>query len=284
MICGNRHQDSYLQKIDEFIRLLRESGIDVYIERRLATYLSQNGGNALEGCKVADEPPADARAAISIGGDGTFLRTARWIGRMEIPVLGINTGHLGFLANYTLEEAPSLVEMLLTESGVVERRTVLKVEADGIPEDIFPYALNEVAILKDETASMISVNLTLDNIFLADYLADGLVISTPTGSTGYNLSTGGPIVQPTLECLCISPIAPHTLTLRPMVVSGDSHLIAHTTSRAERYRVSLDGCSFVMKAGSEVRVSKADFTVSVMRRADSDFATTLRNKLLWGRR
>lgn len=284
IICGNRHQDRHLERIGEVISLLRTSGISVAVERRFAVYLRDAGGIILDDSEIADAPPKSAGAAISIGGDGTFLRTARWIGRIGIPVLGINTGHLGFLANYTLDETPSLVAMLLSGSGDIERRALLRLHGDNLPEDIFPYALNEVALLKDETSSMISVNVTLDDTFLADYLADGLLISTPTGSTGYNLSAGGPILQPTLDCLCLSPIAPHTLTLRPIVVSGESRLTALTTSRADRYRVSLDGCSFVMPAGSTVSISKADFEVKVIRRPDDNFPATLRNKLLWGQR
>lgn len=266
------------------IRLTLDAGISVAIERRFALYLQRNGYSLPETCRLVDTPVDGTTAAISIGGDGTFLRTARWVGQKNIPILGINTGHLGFLAGYTLQEAPSLIDMLIHGTGIIEKRNLLHVESPDIPADIFPYALNEVAILKDDTSSMISVHTELNGTFLADYLADGLLISTPTGSTGYNLSVGGPILQPTLHTVCIAPIAPHTLTLRPIVVAGDSVLRAVTTSRAEHYRVSLDGCSFVMDAGSSITVRMADFCISILRRADTDFATTLRNKLLWGQR
>lgn len=284
VICGNRHQDRYLPGIGRLLDLLRGSGIEICIERRFAEYLIDRGKIAVAPAEIVDEMPADSFAAISIGGDGTFLRTARWIGRSATPVLGINTGHLGFLANYDLDEAPSLVETLLTGDADIERRAVLHLTGEGLPDCIFPYALNEVALLKEDTSSMISVHLDVDSIFLADYMADGLIVSTPTGSTGYNLSAGGPILQPTLDCVCVSPVAPHTLTLRPIVLSGDSSLTARVSSRTSRYRVSLDGVSFVMTTGTDLTITKADFEARILRRPDDNFPSTLRHKLLWGQR
>lgn len=282
-ICGNCHQDNQVVRIGEFLRLLEESGPEHIVEGRFARYLSARGVEVPQD-RVSDVLPEDADIAISMGGDGTFLRTARMIGSREVPVLGINTGHLGFLANYTLDEADTLIGMLLSGSGSIERRMMLEVESESIPPDIQPYALNEVAILKDDTSSMISARIMIDGIFLAEYLADGLTVSTPTGSTGYNLSAGGPIIQPTLECLCISPIAPHTLTLRPIVVGGDSEITATAVSRASHYRVSLDGCSFVLPCGESFRMRKAGFSTLVVRRPDDNFPATLRKKLLWGQR
>ncbi|MDE6296186.1 MAG: NAD(+)/NADH kinase [Muribaculaceae bacterium] len=284
VICGNRHQDNYLPKINDMIRLMLDAGISVYIERRFADYMASMTPDILQRCRITDTPPPHTHVAVSIGGDGTFLRTARWIGRGGIPVLGINTGHLGFLAGYTLDEAPSLIDMLLNHTGIIEERIVLQVESPDIPADILPFALNEVAILKEDTSSMISVHLTLNDFLLADYMADGLIISTPTGSTGYNLAVGGPILQPTLQALSIAPIAPHTLTLRPIIIGSNSVLHAVTTSRATHYRVSLDGCSFVMTVGTSLTVRRADFSIRTLRRSDTDFAATLRNKLLWGQR
>lgn len=285
ILAGNRHQDGRIEDIKNLLGLLRSKGISICIERRFADYLSPMGV-VISDDEVVDSPDSGAQAAISIGGDGTFLRTARWIGCYQIPVLGINTGHLGFLAIYTPQEMEDLVEMLYAGHAVVEERTALMVEVDGECADPpeLPYALNEVAILKDETSSMINVNVNVEGHYLANYLADGLLISTPTGSTGYNLSAGGPILSPSLNVICITPVAPHTLTFRPFVVSGDEVITAFTTSRAEHYRVSLDGVSFLMKESSRIRIRKADFSPRVIRRLDDSFADTLRNKLLWGLR
>lgn len=284
LVCGHRHQDQYIPQIIELLGRLSAAGVFSWVERRFADYLAAAGVSFPAGCMIADAPVEDADAAISIGGDGTFLRAARWIGSLQIPILGVNTGHLGFLATYAISETPSLVDTLLSGDVDVESRTVLEITDPDMPEEIFPYALNDVAILKDDTSSMISVHLSLADIFLADYKADGLVVATPTGSTGYSLSAGGPIMQPTLDTLCISPIAPHTLTLRPMVVAGDSTLIALTRSRAGHYRVSLDGVSYVKDTGSSISIRKAPFKVNLMRRPSENFASTLRNKLLWGQR
>ena len=285
-IAGNTHQAGHLHNISRLLELLRRRGIRLAVERRFATYL-QSQSVTLSPHEICDLPPAEADAAISIGGDGTFLRTARWIGRLGTPVLGINTGHLGFLASYNPAEAESLTEMLYAGDADVEPRMALRVDVDPAEAHLLPplpYALNEVAILKEETASMINVHVSLASNFLADYLADGLLISTPTGSTGYNLSVGGPIIFPDLEVVCISPIAPPTLTARPVVASASDLITAVTTSRSSHYRVSLDGVSFVMPQGTSLTISRADFAPRIIRRRDDSFAATLRQKLLWGMR
>lgn len=284
IIAGNRHQDRFLSEIGQLLVLLFNKGITVCMERRFADYLiGQNV--ALDNVDIVDNPPVDAGAAISVGGDGTFLRTARWIGPLQIPVLGINTGHLGFLAAYTPAESADLVDMLYHGHAWIEDRTALKIDVGDCPNaPILPFALNEVAILKDDSSAMINVNVDIDGNYLADYLADGLLISTPTGSTGYNLSVGGPIIFPSLDVISLSPIAPHSLTLRPCVVNGDAVITARTTTREAHYRISLDGVSFRMLPNTEVKISRADFSPKVIRRRDDSFASTLRNKLLWGLR
>ena len=279
-LYGNSHQDPYLGEIAHLLNLLRRAGVHPAVEREFAAYL-QRSGITLADDEITTFPPPEAQAAISIGGDGTFLRTARWIGPLEIPVLGINTGHLGFLASYTPAESAELVGMLCGGDYLIESRMALRVDSPDLKLE-FPYALNEVAILKDETASMLNIHVDLDGQYLADYLADGLLISTPTGSTGYSLSVGGPIIFPGLDAICIAPIAPHTLTARPVVAGGCSRINACTTSRARRYRLSLDGVSFLLPVGSEVTVTRAGFSPRVIRRKDDSFASTLRRKLLWG--
>lgn len=159
---------------------------------------------------------------------------------------------------------------------------LLEVSGEDIPADFWPYALNEVALLKEDSSSMIRIRTEIDSHFLTEYQADGLLISTPTGSTGYNLSVGGPIMQPTLGCCVLSPVAPHSLTMRPLAVSSDSSIRTRTVSRAGHFRLSLDGRSFILKSGSEICVTKADFELPVLRRKGADFASTLRHKLHWG--
>lgn len=281
-IYGHTHQEDYLSNISHMLGLLRRRGIAIAIEQVFAGYLRRSGITIPEN-EIVSDPPAEAGAAISIGGDGTFLRTARWVGALQTPVLGINTGHLGFLASYNPSEAATLVDMLYEGDAVVEERLALKVDVgDACTAPGLPYALNEVAILKEDTSSMINVNVSLSGHYLADFLADGLLISTPTGSTGYSLSAGGPILFPDIDVICITPIAAHTLTARPIVAAGSSEIVARTTSRAERYRVSLDGVSFSMPVGSTLTIRRADISPRVIRRLDDSFAATLRHKLLWG--
>ncbi len=281
-VFGHRHQSERLPGVARLLDLLARSGMKVYVESAFRRYLMDEGVEAACRTLAWSSPREHVDVAVSIGGDGTFLRAARRLADSGIPLVGINTGHLGFLTQYTLEEAPQMVEMLRMGCGSVESRMLLRVDVPGMPDDVWPYALNEVAILKEETSSMISVAMHVDGRYLTDYQSDGLIVSTPTGSTAYNLAAGGPIIQPYLRCMVITPIAPHTLTLRPLVIGAASRLRAETTSRAARYRVSLDGVSFPLDCGTSVEISCAPFGVRVLLRPDADFAASLRHKLLWG--
>lgn len=228
--------------------------------------------------------PDASEIIVSVGGDGTFLRAAAWAGDSGTPIVGINAGHLGFLANYSADDISPLVEDIRADKLVCEPRELIKVKCKDLPSGFRPFALNEVAILKEDTSSMITVHTRLDDFFLNDYLADGLLISTSTGSTAYNLSAGGPIIQPGAGCWTISPIAPHTLTMRPLIVSSHSKIEACVSSRAENFRLSLDGRSITMRCGSPLEISKAPFNILCARRPGDNFASTLRKKLMWGRR
>lgn len=283
-IFGSRRQEAYLQQINILLNLLEKNGFDIAIHPHIYSYLSEQNIDFPACCYKSDTAPDYAKVALSIGGDGTFLRTAGWVGNRNIPILGINTGHLGFLAMCDIEEVETIVTDIIDDRFVVEQRSLLKIEAPYIPDNFWPYALNEIAILKQDTASMITVQTMVDDSFLTDYLADGLLISTPTGSTGYNMSVGGPILRPTLENWVLSPIAPHSLTMRPLVINSDATIKACTRSRAKTYRISADGRSFSLPCGSTITIRKAEFPILVMRRRDDNFASTLRNKLLWGTR
>ena len=282
-IYGNMYQEDYLKQLSEFLEALSQSDIKVEMESRFYNYLCRllPQEPQVDGVIVGSDFEADM--AISIGGDGTFLRTARWVGDKEIPILGINTGHLGYLADITVDEMIGAVEDLKNGLYKIETRSLIEVTSTRKEATIdWNYALNEVAILKQDTSSMISVATKVNDVDLATYLGDGLIIATPTGSTGYNLSVGGPIVEPTAPNWIISPIAAHSLTMRPLVV-GDSHeLTITTTSRATNYRVSLDGRSVTLPVGSTIKLRKAPFVTKVVQRTKHNFGETLRNKLLWG--
>lgn len=282
-VFGNAYQDPYLSQLKELFAKLADNAFVVDIERNFHDYLSQRIGD-FAFSKVVEIPSDDYALVLSIGGDGTFLHTAQWVGDRGLPILGINTGHLGFLSMYRLEETDDLIKSLINNDLTTEQRLLLQVVSSELPKDVWPYALNEIAILKQDTSSMISIRTEVNGFFLADYLGDGLVVSTPTGSTGYNLSAGGPIMQPTIDNCVLSPIAPHTLTMRPLVVSANSEIRAVTASRVDTYRLSLDGRSFSLPCETEITIRKAPFSISVMRHVNDNFAGTLRDKLHWGKR
>lgn len=282
-IFGNCYQEAHLAELASFFKALQCRNVWVEIDNTFYNYLS----------RVLPAPPPvndiihagedfHAAMAISIGGDGTFLHTAQWVGAKEIPILGINTGHLGYMADLRLADAEAWLDRILCGKFSIENRTMIEVRCDNAAFDIWPYALNEVAVLKQDTASMIDVEAYINDEYLANYLADGLVVATPTGSTGYNLSAGGPIVQPTAPIWCISPIAAHSLGMRPLVVGDDSVVTLTTTSRAASFRISLDGRYTSLPVGSTVTLQRAPFVTKMIKRNDHTFAETLRRKLLWG--
>lgn len=281
-VFGSDYQQEHVQHLSAIFRELARRNAWVAVEERFYQYL----------CRLLPEPPQvndvitgddfDAALVLSIGGDGTFLRTARCIGPREIPVLGINTGHLGYLADAAADEFASRMDDIFEGRFRIESRTMIAVtsNATDFPDNAF--ALNEVAIMKKDTSSMIDMEAWIDGAHLANYLADGLIVSTPTGSTGYNLSVGGPIVAPQAPVWVVSPIAAHSLSMRPLVVDDRSVVSVTTRSRSESYRVSLDGQSFSMSVGTTITMRRAPFVTKVVQSLGHRFVDTLRTKLLWG--
>lgn len=282
-IYGSRRQGEYVTRIARMLASLHDRGVSIVMHSKLYRHLRGEIPGEQPVDRVVGDEPFEADLAISLGGDGTFLRTARWVGAMEIPIVGVNTGHLGYLAAFSIDEVGSMVDDLLAGDFSTERRTLLKAEcADGTSLGNYPYALNEVAILKTEDASMITCTVNIDGASPARYQADGLIVSTPTGSTGYNLSVGGPVIEPTAAVLVLSPIAAHSLTMRPLVVSDSNRMTVETTCRSRSFLLSLDGNSQPLPAGTTVIIEKAPFATLVIQRRGHRFTDTLRNKLMWG--
>lgn len=281
-VFGSSASEEHILAAEALIATLRVESLRIAVEKKFASALSPAIFRGDVRC--VELPPEDTSMIISVGGDGTFLRAAEWSADSGIPVLGLNSGHLGYLTSYSTNEIPALAEDLLHDNLRPERRGLIQVSCKDMPREVWPYALNEVSFLKEDTSSMINVHTEVDGFWLTDYLADGLLISTPTGSTGYNLSVGGPILQPELDCWILSPVAPHTLTMRPLGISSRSEIRARVTSRADHFRLSLDGRSFILPCGSDITLRRAPFYVTVMRRKGDNFASTLRKKLLWGQR
>jgi NAD+ kinase len=224
----------------------------------------------------------DADYLLSLGGDGTLLETITHVGSQGIPILGINTGRLGFLATIAKEKLEESLELFFSKQFEIEERTLLQLRCN---ENIFNghnYALNEFAILRKDTSSMIAVKCFLDGQYLSTYWADGLMVSTPTGSTGYSLSCGGPVVMPQTKNFLITPVSPHNLNVRPLIIPDSSELTFSVESRDTGFLISLDSRSATLSHDVELKVGKAPFPVKLVRIQGNTFLDTLRNKLGWG--
>lgn len=227
--------------------------------------------------------------ALSIGGDGTFLTSAAVIGNKNIPILGVNCGHLGFLAEVQTQELNYILHKLLAGEYTIEQRSLLHLtvlDKEGNPRDTLimaPNALNEIAILKEGLSSMLSIETKVNGELLHTYHSDGLVIATPTGSTAYNLSIGGPLMAPQSRGIILTPIAPHSLTVKPLVVPDDWKLDIKVSSRYDAYMVSVDGRSQSLGTDTSLHIERANYTVKVVQIGDSSFLNSLKAKLNWGR-
>lgn len=224
----------------------------------------------------------DVDCMLSIGGDGTFLATLNFVRDLGIPILGINTGHLGFLANVAQSEINSAIEALLNKKVSIEKRALISIsDANHLFGDI-NYGLNELTIFKKDSSSMITIHTYINGEFLNSYFADGLIIATPTGSTAYSLSCGGPLVMPGSQNFVITPIAPHNLNVRPLVISDNNVITLKVEARSGHYRATLDSRSEVLDSSVELTIKKAEFQLNIIKLQNQNFFNTIRNKLLWG--
>ncbi|MBB1193638.1 NAD kinase [Flavobacterium sp. SOK18b] len=221
---------------------------------------------------------------ISIGGDGTILRAATLVRDSGIPILGINAGRLGFLATVQKENIAAFMQFVIDKKYTISKRTLLSLTCTPSNEAIeeINFAMNEITVSRKDTTSMITIDTYLNGEFLNSYWADGLIISTPTGSTGYSLSCGGPILTPDVKSLVITPIAPHNLTARPLVVPDETEIRLKVSGREENYLVSLDSRVTSIKNESILTLNKTPFQINMVEIPEETFLKTLRNKLLWG--
>lgn len=220
--------------------------------------------------------------AISIGGDGTFLKCVSYIRASGVPILGINTGRLGFLADIRTDDFESTLEKVIAKEYTYQKRTLLKAETEDNVFGDNNFAFNELAVHKKDNASMITVEAYLDGQYLNSYWADGLLVGTPTGSTAYNLSCGGPIISPGCGVHFLTPIAAHNLNVRPLVVPDTLPITLKTIGRNRSFLMSLDSNSKTLKTGTEILVTKANFEIRVIKLHDSNFFKTIREKMMWG--
>jgi NAD+ kinase len=231
-------------------------------------------------CSVWEDQPLDV--AISIGGDGTFLRTAHRVGTLNVPIIGINTGRLGFLADVESIDVDQLIQDLYKRNYRIEQLQQLALFVDGERFQPYPSALNEVAVLKRDTSSMIHIRVSVDGDYLNDYQADGLIVATPTGSTAYALSVGGPILMPATHNWVIAAVAAHNLNVRPIIVPDTSILDLELESRSQNFLISLDGNSFTLPCTAKLQVKPDNTPILAIRQHGHTFSETLRKKLKWG--
>ena len=287
-VYGSRRQHDNLSQLRAFIRAAAQANIRLLVHTKLFRHIKEEMPDAFEGADAREVVDIDALCpdyAVSIGGDGTFLRTAAWVGDRNIPILGVNTGHLGFLSALDCGDLP-LIPLALTNADElfrIEPRSLIHVSSPSLDASgVWPYALNEVALLKEETASMIVANTHIGAEPLANYYADGLIVSTPTGSTAYNLSIGGPLVQPDLDVHIIAPVAAHSLSMRPLVVGTSKPITIIPGGRAPHLRLAIDGRSLRVNNGETIIITRAPFQIRILQGKTHTFTDTLRRKLHWG--
>lgn len=219
---------------------------------------------------------------ISVGGDGTFLKAVSFVRDSNVPILGINTGRLGFLSNLSKDQISQTLDRFAAGHYEFQKRSLLRVHTENELFGDENFALNELTLQKKDTSSMIKVHAYLGEKFLNTYWADGLIVGTPTGSTAYSLSCGGPIITPGCQVHILTPIAPHNLNVRPVVVPDHMPISLEVEGRDRSYLLSLDGHSQHIKQGEKVTITKAEFMINVVKFEDNNFLDTIRNKMLWG--
>lgn len=268
---------------DILLNALNQSKVDVYVESKFLRHLNVETQNGVI-LKKFNTLDRSFDLLVSIGGDGTILRAITYVRDLCIPIVGINTGRLGFLATIQTEEIEAALSQLFNGNYRVSERSLLSVETQPNNNDVTEtnFALNEIAVSRKNTTSMITVETHLNDEYLTSYWADGLILSTPTGSTGYSLSCGGPVITPEAKNFVLTPIAPHNLSARPLVIPDNTKVTLKVDGREDQFLMSLDSRIVTLANTTTVIIKKADFVIKMVELLDETFLDTLRKKLLWG--
>lgn len=281
-IFGNTYQPKKSTHARMLFDNLIKRGAELYVCRDFYDFIRSGIGQNIPVSGLIDDDNFDADMVISMGGDGTFLKAASRVGKKNIPILGINTGRLGFLADISPEEIDITFDEIYSRHYTVEERSVLQLVSSARRKTASPYALNEIAILKRDSSAMITMHTSINGAYLTTYQADGLIISTPTGSTAYSLSVGGPVIVPHSNTIAITPVAPHSLNVRPIVIRDDWEITLDVESRSHNFLVAIDGRNESCREGVQLTIRKADYSIKVVKRFDHKFFDTLRKKMMWG--
>lgn len=281
-LFGNVYQAPVPATVGQVVGGLRRRGARVAVDRAYYDFLLSAGCADLSGVDVFDGTDFEADFAVSMGGDGTLLRTAGRVGSRQVPIVGINMGRLGFLADVSSDEVESALDDICRGEYTIDSRAVLQVTLPGGGRLSEAFALNDVAVLKTDTAAMITIRASIDGEYLATYQADGLIVSTPTGSTAYSLSNGGPIIVPRTGVMLLTAVAPHSLNIRPIVIPDTSEVELMVESRSHTFLVSVDGSNEALPEGTTLRLQRAGYDVKIVKRRTTRYFSTLRQKMMWG--
>jgi len=282
-IYCKRVPDEAAVSVLTLVNELLSKNVQLYMNAAFSEFLKSKNisGEFIIGSSLVDVDTAPD-ILISIGGDGTILDTITAIGDSEIPIVGFNTGRLGFLANNAKEDAKHIVEMLIKGNYELEQRSLLSLETD---DELFGennFALNELTVHKKDSSSMMTIHTYINDEYLNSYWADGLILSTPTGSTAYSLSCGGPILIPQSKNFVINPIAPHNLSARPLIVPDDVEIKLRIEGREDEFLATLDSRTRTINNATELKIVKSKFFINLVKFEGQNFYNTIRNKLLWG--
>ncbi|MDA9002449.1 NAD kinase [Flavobacteriaceae bacterium] len=284
-VYGPLYNERSKSTIKILIEYLKTQNADVFFEKDFYESVLKNSNIDIESfrCDTFKSLDTSFELLISIGGDGTILRAITYVKDLNIPIVGINTGRLGFLATIPMNTVEKALNEIFDGNYRISKRSLLAISIDE-GEAVFDlnFALNEITVSRKNTTSMISVETWLDDEYLTSYWADGLIVSTPTGSTGYSLSCGGPVIMPESDSLVLTPIAPHNLNARPLVISSNKIIKLKVSGREDEHLVSLDSRIKTLPNNTTITIQKAPFNVHMIELKDERFIETLRKKLLWG--
>lgn len=281
-IFGNEYQRRKSASAQQLLECLSRRQAVVYIEEGFCRFLSESQHVKADIAGTFRDLDFDIDYVISMGGDGTLLKAASKVGARSVPIIGINMGRLGYLADVPATDIEEAIERLYSGDYVTENHSVIEATAMRGSLSGCPRALNDIAVLKQDNASMITIHARIDGKELITYQADGLIISTPTGSTAYSLSNGGPIIMPATDVLCLTPVAPHSLSVRPIVVPAKAEITLTVESRSHNYLVAIDGRSEKLPERTTLRIRRAPYEVKIVKRHGGSYITTLRGKMMWG--
>lgn len=282
-IYGKKFDAEYNEHVQLLFDALIRRGVSVSIYKPFRSFISNS--IQLPDTITSFETHEEVTTCdflISVGGDGTLLDTAAFIRDSKVPVLGLNTGRLGFLSHANVQEIERSIEQLINGDFSLDKRSLIEVKSDHQSFGEFPIALNEITLLNADRGSMVTIHAYVSDTYVCTFWADGLIVATPTGSTAYSLSCGGPIVAPDSSNIIITPIAPHNLTMRPIILPDSSKVTLRAEGRAKGFVLTIDSRSYAVSAEEQIELTRASFEINLVRLPEQNFFNTIRNKMGWG--